>query len=287
MRQRREYCGEGFAGGLCGIDVLLLEVDADTERLQFSHGLQTFFGVACEAGSGLDKNAVNAAVAAVFHHPQEVIPLFDGCAGDTLIGIDVCKYPVWIAVDELCKVSGLGCIGVELIVGVRADAGVCRHPEGAREILPGGRDGDDPRLWLQGERACGFLAVVHCADTSFFSNTQYHEAFAIAIPKSEKSERNNDVRAKLYHQTRGDLFCFAATDKSALPQTAEQGDDAKIICVGIHLKSSFLILVMKTPEPVCQMGLGVLTTHFYRYYYAALHLVSLGIFYLYFALHLI
>ena len=31
------------------------------------------------------------------------------------------------------------------------------------------------------------------------------------------------------------------------------------------------------------MGSGVLTTHFYRYYYAALHLVSLGIFYLYFA----
>lgn len=87
MRQRREYCGEGFAGGLCGIDVLLLEVDADTERLQFSHGLQTFFGVACEARGGFDKNTVNAAAAAIFHHPQEVIPLFDGCAGDTLIGI--------------------------------------------------------------------------------------------------------------------------------------------------------------------------------------------------------
>lgn len=84
MRQRREYCGEGFAGGLCGIDVLLLEVDADTERLQFSHGLQTFFGVACEARGGFDKNTVNAAAAAIFHHPQEVIPLFDGCAGDIL-----------------------------------------------------------------------------------------------------------------------------------------------------------------------------------------------------------
>ena len=287
MRQRREYCGEGFAGGLCGIDVLFLEVDADTERLQFSHGLQTFFGVACEARGGFDKNTVNTAAAAIFHHPQEVISLFDGCAGDTLVGIDVCKYPVWIAVDESCKVSGLGCIGVELIVGVRADAGVCRHPEGAREILLGGRDGDDPRLWLQGERACGFLAVVHCADTSFFSNTQYHEASGIAIPKSEKSERNNDVRAKLYHQTRGDLFCFAAADKPALPQTAEQGDDAKIICVGIHLKSSFLILVTRTPEPVCQMGLGVLTTRFYCCYYAALLSVSLGIICLYFALHLI
>ena len=287
MRQRREYCGEGFAGGLCGIDVLFLEVDADTERLQFSHGLQTFFDVACEARGGFDKNTVNTAAAAIFHHPQEVISLFDGCAGDALIGIDVCKYPVWIAVDELCKVSGLGCIGVELIVGVRADAGVCRYPEGAREILPGGRDGDDPRLWLQGERACGFLAVVHCADTSFFSNTQYHEASGIAIPKSEKSERNNDVRAKLYHQTRGDLFCFAAADKPALPQTAEQGDDAKIICVGIHLKSSFLILVTRTPEPVCQMGSGVLTTRFYRCYYAALLLVSFGIICLYFAPHLI
>ncbi len=35
------------------------------------------------------------------------------------------------------------------------------------------------------------------------------------------------------------------------------------------------------------MGLGVLTTHFYRYYYAALLLVSLRIICLYFVFHLI
>ena len=31
-------------------------------------------------------------------------------------------------VDELCEVSGLGGVGVELVTGVRADAGVCRYP---------------------------------------------------------------------------------------------------------------------------------------------------------------
>ena len=241
---------------MCGIDVLLLEVDADTKGLQFSHGLQTLFGVACEAGSGFDKNAVNTAAAAVFHHPQEVIPLFNGCAGDTLICIDVCEYPVWIAVDEFCKVSGLGCIGVELIIGVRADAGVCRDPEGTREILPGGRNGDYSRFWLQGERACDFRAVIHCAATSFFSNTQYHGVSGIAIPKSEKSERNNDVRAKPRFQPCGDLFCFAVADESLLPQAAEQGDDAEIICVGIHFKSSFFDFGNENTQARFSNGIG-------------------------------
>ena len=63
------------------------------------------------------------------------------------------------------------------------------------------------------------------------------------ILKAKKSKRNNDVRAKLRPQPRGDFFGFAAADEPLLPQAAKHGDDAEIICVWIHSDSSFFDLI--------------------------------------------
>ena len=145
LGQSREDCCECFAGGLRGVDVLLLKVDADVESLQFPYSRQTFLGVPGEAGDGFNEDAVDFSTAAILHHPLEVLPLFSGGAGDALVCIDIYKRPIRIAVDELCEVSGLGGVGVELVTGVRADAGVCRYPEGARVVLIGGRDDDTTR----------------------------------------------------------------------------------------------------------------------------------------------
>ena len=66
---------------------------------------------------------------AVLHHPQKVLPLVYGRAGDALIGVDVCQFPIGVACDELGEVGILRGEGVRLIVGVGADAGVGRHAE--------------------------------------------------------------------------------------------------------------------------------------------------------------
>ena len=62
--------------------------------------------------------------------------------------------------------------GMGLVTGVRADAGICRYPEGARVVLIGGRDDDMTRCGLQRKRADAFFTVVHSFATSFVNNTQ-------------------------------------------------------------------------------------------------------------------
>ena len=79
--------------------------------------------------------------------------------------------------------------------------------------------------------------------------------------------RNDEVRLKLHHQSSGDLLCLAFTDEPLLLQVVEQGDDAEIICVGIHSTGLLLICVItKTPKHALQTGLGafVMTFLFYR-----------------------
>ena len=96
-------------------------------------------------------------------------------------------------------------------------------------VLIGGRDDDTTRCGIQSKRADAFFAVVHSFATSFVSNTQYHITSANAILKAKKSKRNNDVRAKLYPQSCGDFFGFAAADEPLLSQVAKHGDDAEIL----------------------------------------------------------
>ena len=70
-----------------------------------------------------------------------------------------------------------------MILRVGADAGICRHAELSRGFLIGCRDRNDPRS--HGQRTVGFLLTAHLLSPPV-SNTQYHEASAIAIPKSEE-----------------------------------------------------------------------------------------------------
>ena len=83
--------------------------------------------------------------------------------------------------------------------------------------------------------------------------------FILSILKAMKSKRNNDVRTKLYPQSCGDFFGFAAADEPLLSQVAKHGDDAEIICVWIHSDSSFCdlsVVIMKTPKPTFTNGFG-------------------------------
>ena len=50
LGQCREHGDKNFAGHLRGVNVLLLKVDADVERLQFPYSRQTFLGIPGEAG---------------------------------------------------------------------------------------------------------------------------------------------------------------------------------------------------------------------------------------------
>ncbi len=69
LGQCREHGDKNFAGHLRGVNVLLLKVDADVERLQFPYSRQTFLGIPGEAGGRFHKDAVDAPFSAVLHHP--------------------------------------------------------------------------------------------------------------------------------------------------------------------------------------------------------------------------
>lgn len=69
LGQCREHGNKNFAGHLRGVNVLLLKVDADVERLQFPYSRQTFLGIPGEAGGRFHKDAVDAPFSAVLHHP--------------------------------------------------------------------------------------------------------------------------------------------------------------------------------------------------------------------------
>ena len=104
--QRCEHGCQDLAGGLGGVDVLLLEIYADAQCFQLPHCFQTFFGISGKAGGGLHEDAVNTSFPAVFHHSQEVLTFFYGRAGDPLVGVDIYKFPIGVIRDEL------GVIGV-------------------------------------------------------------------------------------------------------------------------------------------------------------------------------
>ena len=81
---------------------------------------------------------------------------------------------------------------------------------------------------------CGDSCVLFVCTLSMTGKSTLYKRrghFILSIPKSEKSERNNDVRAEPRFQPCGDLFCFAIADEPALPQTAEQGNNAEVAAI--------------------------------------------------------
>ena len=185
LRQRCEDGGKHLAGALCRIDLLFLEQDADAESCQLSHRLQTLLGVAAEAGDGLDEDAVNAPLSAVLHHPQEVLTLVNGCAGDALIGIDICQLPVWVSCDELGEVGILCREGMCLILGVGTDAGVGGHAELSTNFRIVCRNRNNSRR-CQRQRAFRFFLAAHSTVTPCSATHNTIEVRKYPYPKGKK-----------------------------------------------------------------------------------------------------
>ena len=82
--------------------------NTDTQCFQFPHRFQTFLGVSGKAGGGLHEDAVNSPFPAVLHHSQEVLTLFHGGAGDSLIGVHIHKLPIRVIRDEFGVIGVLG-----------------------------------------------------------------------------------------------------------------------------------------------------------------------------------
>ena len=227
-----------FAGHRRSVNVLFLEVDADTERFQLSDGFQTFLGIAGKAGDGFYQHPVDQPSAAICQEPLEVLTLFSRCPSDTLICVYVYHSPVFLAGDQVAVVTVLGGEGVKLVIRGGADTGVCRNPQFGVLGLFGCLDGDDPvLLFPKRHAAVGHQLFRHVSSPPFLQHKQYHNTFEIAIEKSAISERKDNVRTGLCGNSGQNFAGLSFCGFLLLYQRAEQlGNAAQIdIC---HLVSS-------------------------------------------------
>ena len=125
----RNYGGQHLAGYHPGIDVMLLEEDADAQCPQFPNRLQAVLCISGEPGDGFHKDFINLSLAAVLQHPLEVSPFLCGCTGDTLIRVDVYQFPPIMGFNEIVVVGILGGKAVQLIVRIGTDTAVGSNPQ--------------------------------------------------------------------------------------------------------------------------------------------------------------
>ena len=164
--------GDELAAHIGGVDALALEADVDAQLLQLPHRLQTVLCVPGEAGDGFDEDLVNEPSAAVRHHTLEILPLCGGGAGDALVGVDIHHAPLGLAGDQLGVVAVLRREGVELVIGVRADAGIGRYPQLRIPRLLRRLDLDDAGLRCQRRCAvCQMLFRHACSPPVFATQT--------------------------------------------------------------------------------------------------------------------
>ena len=121
--------GDLLRGHLSGVDVLFLEVDGDAQPEQFPHELDVLLGVAGEPGDGFHQNPVDLPRPAVLHHAVEIVPFPGLQPSDALVRVDVHQLPVLSRGDVLAVEVHLGDVGVDLVICVAADSGVCRYPQ--------------------------------------------------------------------------------------------------------------------------------------------------------------
>ena len=112
---------------LTGIDTLLFEIDCYADASQFSNILQTLFGISGEAGDGFNKDSIDKSLSAIRQQALEFIALVCGCAGDTLVCVDVDESPVFVAGNQRDVMVRLCDEGIQLIGGIRTDTSVCRN----------------------------------------------------------------------------------------------------------------------------------------------------------------
>ena len=108
---------------------MFLKINADAKGLQFTKGFETVGGVSSESGDGFYKDLIDAPFPAVSQHPLEVIPLFSGGAGNTLVGINLGQFPMIMGIDIVIIMILLCRKAVELAIGVRTDTAIGRNPQ--------------------------------------------------------------------------------------------------------------------------------------------------------------
>ena len=118
-----------LAGHLGGIDALLLEADPRPPGPSAPGPPSGSRWCFARPSGGFCQDLVDAASAAVFQEPLEVIPLLRGGPGDPLIRIYVHELPFRVAGDEFCVVGILCGKGVELVLRVGADTSVSCHTQ--------------------------------------------------------------------------------------------------------------------------------------------------------------
>ena len=111
-----------------GVDVLFLEDDWDTQAPQLPGEVEGVHGVAGEAGDGFSQNHVDLPLPALADHPQELLPLAGGGAGDALVREYPGHRPARFLHDLLGVVGELIFIAGELLLAVRGHPAVGRHP---------------------------------------------------------------------------------------------------------------------------------------------------------------
>ena len=122
-----------FAGEPAGVQTFFLEVNGNAQGFQLPDVFEAFHRIPCKAGYGLGEDAFDFPLLAVLDQPQEFRPLMGAGSRYALIGIDTCQRPLLVALDLPGIFFHLGGKGVALILRVRADPAVSRHPLPAME----------------------------------------------------------------------------------------------------------------------------------------------------------
>lgn len=172
LRQGGEDSSQRLAGNHGTVDVLFLEADPHAQGPQLPRGLEEVLRVPGEPGHGLYQNLIDQTPLAVGEEALKVLALVRRRAGDAPVSVDVDQLPVRVLMDQGGVVSVLSGEGVELVLGVRADAAVGRYPELSGFRLFCRRDGDEPRSRVQRQGTLCFPLFCHPRHTSSFaSNT--------------------------------------------------------------------------------------------------------------------
>ena len=91
----REDCQEYFASGCQRVNVLTLEVHADSEILELSDVLQRIDSIPSEAANALNQHFLYFPRATVLNHAEEVRSFFCSRPADAGIRIDINELPLW------------------------------------------------------------------------------------------------------------------------------------------------------------------------------------------------
>ena len=138
LRKRSEDGEHQLAVPAHGVDVLLLKINVNAQRLQLAHRFEHGHRVAGEPADGLGEDQVDLSRPAIREHLPESGPVAL-CAGVRFIGVHARVFPAGLALDIGAVVADLPGEGMQHGVLSRGDAAIGRHTLAAR----GGRVGFD------------------------------------------------------------------------------------------------------------------------------------------------